>query len=236
MTETEKIKQQLVKQTLILKTGGIRPTAELGESWIGAVKWAAKDETWPVGDDQELLTPLATIFLPDHPAVPKVVREMKLITIFWDTAAFTSGADKAWRDYFVIRSYPSVSKLEARNWQNENELDAFPLVLEERKEEFPVWDSNDIPFAVRESIVQLEEQQGLDYFEDIAGDYYAHAGHKIGGYPAYIQPGPCLPDSTAFVLQLSTDEKSGLWIVDNGSFYFYYDAVKQDWEVHCDFF
>lgn len=35
----EEIKNQLRKKAVIFKTGGIRPTSEIGESWIGKVGW-----------------------------------------------------------------------------------------------------------------------------------------------------------------------------------------------------
>ena len=39
-----------------------------------------------------------------------------------------------------------------------------------------------------------------------------------------------------FVFQISSDPKAGLNVVDNGSFYFFYNKAKDDWILQCDFF
>ncbi|MFJ8511302.1 hypothetical protein [Lysinibacillus xylanilyticus] len=52
------IKSQLVRQATIFKTGGVRPTHDLHESWIGSVGWSLLAEQRPQG-----FQPLATIFL-----------------------------------------------------------------------------------------------------------------------------------------------------------------------------
>ena len=35
----DEIKRILQRKAVIFETGGFRPTNEIGESWIGAVKW-----------------------------------------------------------------------------------------------------------------------------------------------------------------------------------------------------
>jgi hypothetical protein len=60
--------------------------------------------------------------------------------------------------------------------------------------------------------------------------------HKIGGSPALCQPGHWFGADYPFVMQISSDEKAGFNIVDAGNFYFYYNADKGDWKVHCDFY
>ena len=37
-------------------------------------------------------------------------------------------------------------------------------------------------------------------------------------------------------MQISSDEKADLNIVDNGSFYFFYNKQLDKWELQCDFF
>ena len=58
--------------------------------------------------------------------------------------------------------------------------------------------------------------------------------HKVGGYPAYIQPGRW-DDDYEFIFQISSDDKAGLNIVDSGSFYFFYSKKLDKWDVQCDF-
>ena len=52
------IKSQLVRQATIFVTGGICPTHDLLESWIGFVGWSLPEEQRP-----KEFQPLATLFL-----------------------------------------------------------------------------------------------------------------------------------------------------------------------------
>ena len=70
---------------------------------------------------------------------------------------------------------------------------------------------------------------------DWADDYgECYGGHKIGGYPLYIQDDPEFDDE--FVMQISSDEKAGLNIVDGGRIYFYYNKEKDNWTFYYDFY
>ena len=60
------IKDVLFKQATIFKTGGFRPTEELGESWIGKVLWGKEGENIPSNFE-----PIFTLFLYKLPYVPK---------------------------------------------------------------------------------------------------------------------------------------------------------------------
>ena len=61
-------------------------------------------------------------------------------------------------------------------------------------------------------------KEDIDYYGDICGEIYRE--HKIGGYPAFCQPGYWFEDYD-FVFQISSDEKAQFNIVDNGKFYFF---------------
>ncbi len=43
----EELKTKLQKKAIIFQTGGTRPTSELGESWIGAIKWKRESDEIP---------------------------------------------------------------------------------------------------------------------------------------------------------------------------------------------
>lgn len=102
------------------------------------------------------------------------------------------------------------------------------------KNDFPVWDNGGIPFEIEDEILKLEDNDGIDYYDDIVEENYY--GHKIGGYPDFCQSGFFFEDGYEFVIQISSDEKAGINIVDSGSYYFFYNNVLDKWKVYCDFY
>ena len=149
MTVNE-IKEKLVRKTVVFQTGGIRPTKELLESWIGCVCWKLPDEEMPVD-----------------------------------------------------------------------------------KNDYPMWDGGGIPFDIEDEILRLEDEEDIEYFEDIAEENYGE--HKIGGYPAFIQSGYEFEDYK-FAFQISSDEKARFNFVDSGKIYFFYNEEENAWKVHYDFY
>ena len=83
-------------------------------------------------------------------------------------------------------------------------------------------------------ICDLENKENIDYYNDIMEGNYAM--HKIGGYPASIQGGVGYDTGFEFVLQISSDSKANLNIVDSGNFYFGYNPNLKEWSVRCDFY
>ena len=86
---------------------------------------------------------------------------------------------------------------------------------------------------LEDAVIELEDSEGIDYYEDIHTKNYST--HKVGGYPAYIQAGDW-DKKYEFILQISSDGKAGLNIVDGGSFYFFYSKELNKWDIQCDFY
>jgi uncharacterized protein YwqG len=99
--------------------------------------------------------------------------------------------------------------------------------------DYPAWDSYDIPETIGEEIFRLEEGN-VDYFDDICEEMYSE--HKIGGYAAFCQSGVNFGEDYTFVMQISSDEKANYNIVDSGSFYCYKNSKTKEWKLHCDFY
>ena len=59
----EEIKKALVRKAIIFTTGGIRPTKELYESWIGRVGFCISGESVPVDAKGNEMLPLAMLFV-----------------------------------------------------------------------------------------------------------------------------------------------------------------------------
>lgn len=229
----EEIKEKLRKKAVIFKTGGIRPTNALSESWIGSVRWKKEGEELPTDQNGRMMTPLACIFIKGLPYIPEELNHIALISIFMSKDVFECIQEMDLHTGFAIRTYADLDQLIPCQWDSDW-IKPFPLVPELVENDFPVWDQGGIPDALFHEIIALEESEDIEYFEDICEEIYAN--HKVGGYPAFCQSGYWFGDGYEYVLQISSDEKAHLNIVDSGSFYFFYQPEKQDWKVYCDFY
>ncbi|WP_155590892.1 DUF1963 domain-containing protein [Lysinibacillus cavernae] len=224
----EHIRARLAKQATIFQTGGIRPTHDLLESWIGSVGWSLPEEHQPTG-----YQPLATLFLKDLPYVPTALQSFQLVTLFVNEDLFDHLMEDDLRPYFEIRTYSDLEGLVKRDWQHD-QIRAFPLIPKLITNDYPLWDGGGIPAEIEEEILSLEHEEELDYFDDIVEDLYPL--HKMGGYPTFCQSGFDFGEDTPFVFQIASDAKAKLNIVDNGNFYFFYNPTTQTWHVYCDFY
>lgn len=78
----QEIKEKLMKEATIFNTGGIRPTNELLESWVGKVSWKKANESIPKDVDGDEMDSLMTLFLENLVGVPKSLKGIYLCTIF----------------------------------------------------------------------------------------------------------------------------------------------------------
>jgi len=222
------IKTRLVRQATIFETGGIRPTHDPLESWIGFVGWSLPAEECPRG-----FQPLATLFLKELPYVPTSLQQIELLTLFMNEEIFDHLIEDDLSRFFEIRAYTSLEGLVQQNWQH-NRIRAFPLIPKRVDNDYPTWDGGGIPSDVEDEILRLEHEEDIEYFDDIVEEIYAV--HKIGGYPAFCQSGRDYGEEFPFVLQIASDEKAYFNIVDNGNFYFFFNRELNEWRVDCDFY
>lgn len=223
------IKKALFKQATVFQTGGFRPTEELGESWIGKVLWGKEGETIPSNFE-----PICTIFLNHLSFVPKELKQYQLLTIYMDFDVFNHLHIDHLVSFFKINCYTNLVELQKINVQS-TMIKPFPLNPLFVDNDTPSWeDSNSIDPEIEDEILRLESEEGMEYYEDIVEEIYST--HKVGGYPSFVQSGVSYGEDYPFVLQISSDEKALFNIVDNGSFYFFYNQEKQDWIVYCDFY
>ncbi|MBG9452590.1 hypothetical protein ABE61_00420 [Lysinibacillus sphaericus] len=222
------IKARLVRQATIFETGGIRPTHDLLESWIGFVGWSLPAEGCPRG-----FQPLATLFLKELPYVPTSLQQIELLTLFMNEEIFDHLIEDDLSRFFEIRAYTSLEGLVQQNWQHDR-IRAFPLIPKMVDNDYPTWDGGGIPSDVEDEILRLEHEEDIEYFDDIVEEIYAV--HKIGGYPAFCQSGRDYGEEFPFVLQIASDEKAYFNIVDNGNFYFFFNRELNEWRVDCDFY
>lgn len=228
--EIDSIKRALIKPAVIFETGGKRPTKELMESWIGRVGWKASGEQLPEDYNGEPMVPVMTLFIKDLPYVPEVIKHFELITVFISVTAIEECMLE--EGDFCVRTYDSLEALEPCDWQTDY-IKAFPLTPKVIEEDYPTWDSDDIPEAMRTIIIELENAGETDYFEDIAGA--DESFHKIGGYPSYIQSGITW-ENYEFIFQITSDDKANFYFGDAGNIYFFYNKDEDHWGVHYDYY
>ena len=226
------IKEQLKRKAVVFNTGGKHPTNELLESWIGNVKWKSPEEDLPVDMDGKGMLPIATVFLKGLPYRPEHLHKVELITIFMSGKFWNKLIADDLSQWFCIRTYKTLDGLVP--CEHKPIMKPFPLTPQLVENEYPMWDGGGIPLRIGEMINKMEEEDGIDYYEDIFEDN--NSQHKIGGYPAFCQAGAWYGEDYPFVMQISSDVKAGFNIVHDGSFYFYYNSMKDDWKVHCDFY
>lgn len=221
------IKDALFKQATIFKTGGFRPTEELGESWIGKVLWGIH------GDIPSDYDPICTLFLNDLPYLPKELKSYQLITIYMNFDVFNNLNNDNLVSYFRINCFTNLDEIQKINEQS-TKIKPFPLKPVFIENDTPVWDSDDIDPKIQDEILRLEFEDSIEYYDDIVENIYSM--HKFGGYPSFTQSGISFGEDYPFAFQISSDNKAQFNIVDNGSFYFFYNQEKHDWIVYCDFY
>lgn len=225
------IKNKLKKKAIGFETGGIRPTNELGESWIGKVCWQSPEDTWPIGEDGEKMIPLATLFLDNLEYIPNSLKNIKMINIFVDICFLDNLDADSYNEWFKIYTYESLDNLIRCEYTSE-EIKPFPLVPKLIDNDFPNHDYLDSNMS---DIIYKKEKNGdINYYDDIFEDNFQ--SHKIGGYPSNIQDGLEFNDGYEFVLQITSDSKAEFDIVDCGNFYFGYNPKTKDWDIKCDFY
>jgi uncharacterized protein YwqG len=227
------IKQELKRKAIIFKTGGKRSTKEIHESWIGRVGFCLPGEAVPDDADGKPMDPLAMIFLEPLPFVPQALSGVKMLAIYLSDSILNHREDNAFDEYYAIREYARLDGLIPCD-NVSSYIKPFPLFPELKEDDYPVWDGGGIPEALGDEILRLEEDAGIEYFDDIVENNYSC--HKVGGWPCFCQSGVWFGDDDAFVLQISSDEKAQLNIVDSGNFYFFRNEKTGTWKLHCDFY
>ncbi|MHC5217519.1 DUF1963 domain-containing protein [Enterococcus sp. LJL128] len=228
----EEIRIKLNKKAVVFKTGGFRPTHLLEEHWIGAVPYSLQQEQLPVDENGIKMIPLLQINLEALPYVPDSLKAVKLISVFISLNFKPVGENLI--SYFCIREYAYLNKLIFTDYKNEDSfIKPCPMSVHLVEEDSPMWDSADIPTDISDEILLLEEQEEVDYEEDIAVHHYET---KVGGYGSYIQGHLGFPEGFDFAFQISSDEKANLNIVSNGRLYFARNSNSGAWYVDCDFF
>jgi uncharacterized protein YwqG len=227
----EEVKNKLAKPAIVFETGGCLPEYSMNESWIGDVYLFAPDEDAPMNEGGNPMHPLLQLCTEGLPYLPECLSETKLITVFVsdDLPMDVTPNGHNW----MLREYGHDTKLTVKkpvypDW----EVKPYPLKPLPVKQDYPVWEDEIISDDMSKEIIMLGKSKGVDYYDMVENI----DGHKLGGYPAYIQNGVDYGEGFEFVLQISTDEKARLNIVDSGNIYLAKNAESGEWMFYCDFF
>ena len=232
MKRINEIKKMLAKKATIFTSGGFKPTYSDTESWIGRVYLYKEDETIPVDSNGKMMFPLLQICLDGLPYIPDSLKGIKVLTVFVsdNIPVELVGNGNNW----VLREYKEGDILVNKDLSNNSSpIKPFPLKSRLIEEDYPIFDGGDIPEDIMEELEEMEDSGEItDYY-----DYTeCHSEHKIGGYPCYIQSGINWGEGYEFVLQIASDEKANLNIIDSGNIYLAKNRLTGDWKLYCDFY
>ena len=228
----EEIKNKLSKKAVEFSTGGFKPANTDKESWIGRVYLYKQNETIPLDNVGDLMFPLFQLCLTDLPFIPDALSKTKVITVF---IAKNFPKDLAANgDNWLLREYSFETDLLIKDLTNQNShFKSFPLKPELIENDYPVWDGGGIPGDIEDEIIELENSGVIESYYDIVEN---HHSHKVGGYPTFCQSGIDFGDNFDFVLQISSDEKAHLNIVDSGTIFLAKNSKTGEWKFYCDFY
>lgn len=253
--EIAAIRRLLRKDAVVLLS---TPVTELPVGYVsclGRVAWQLPGEEWPSDADGKRLEPLATLFVPDLPAVPEPLRKVALVTIYAPCEDYFLSPEEDPRIGLVVRTYMSLEGLQpcaavSERWKT--------CLLT------PVSVRNDMPDSTdaaeqgekQDAYTAFHKKFGYDdcYEEQVCDAHYetytmpdisaadsesreqyaVYETHKIGGYPTYRQESYDRPEGYPYMMQIHSDAAAKLDIGDCGSYYFYYNAEKNDWRVEAD--
>lgn len=235
----EEIKEKLKKKATTFTTGGIRPTNELGESWIGKVSFKKENEELPIDKDGKEMGAFAMFFLDDLNYYPSVLKDKYMCAVFISYALLQPNDDPSKffnvimpqsdnDGYFCIRLYTKEDNLVPCDWKFFEDGKSFPLQPNKIENDYPARD--DYSQDIKSEIQRYEDEEDLDYYDDIVGNNIIK--HKIGGYPSYVEVYGESDSNEEFVLQIASDAKCGFSISQDGRLFFTYD--DNDWHLYWD--
>ena len=229
--DIHEIKNRLVKRATAFAVGGFKPTGSDKESWIGRVAFYKEEENIPEDSIGLPMLPLLQLSLEGLPFVPEGLENTKMLTIFISEDLPTGLADNG--DDWVLREYSKNDQLINKDLENpDSYIRPFPLKTTFIREDYPVWDGGDIPADLEDEILKLEDAGEIEDYYDMVENHYSH---KLGGYPTFYQSGISFGEDFEFKLQIASDEKARLNIVDNGTIFLAKNLKTGEWRLYVDF-
>jgi hypothetical protein len=229
----EEIKVALARPAVEFTAGGFRPTYAASESWLGHVYLGRPGEMLPLDAQRRPMWPLLQLVLAGLPAMPNALAATQALTVFIsqelpvDTKTVPNGQN------WLLREYEHGEELTLLEMPcPTSRLKPFPLQAQEVVIDYPVWDGGGADHLV-EDVMALKRAGLINSYYDLVENYH---GHKLGGWPSFCQPGIEFSSGVEFVLQIASDVKAQLNIVDSGTIFLAKNAATREWEFYCDFY
>jgi len=227
------IKNRLAKRATELSAGGFKPTYSDKESWIGRVAFYKEEESIPLDADGTPMLPLLQLSLEGLPYIPDGLENTKMITVFISENLPTDRHPYENGDGWLLREYSKDDQLINKKLEYlDSYIRSFPLKTTFIPEDYPVWDGGGIPSDIADEILRLEKAEEItDYYDIVENNY----GHKLGGYPTFCQSGVDFGEGFEFMLQIASDGKANLNIVDAGTIFLAKNRKTGEWRLYIDF-
>ena len=209
-TGSANYKAMNTRKASVVHVGGFRPTNELLATNFGLRAAGAPGEDWPSVDGQPMLV-VCQLNLTAAPAVPAMLEDIKLITLFADLDAQPLARDNG--DNWVLRAYTSLDGLvELKRPAGAPHLHKGFECSWEAADDHPNYD--DPARVVPDGYGDSDEDDSLENL----------ARTKIGGYLSTIQSEAWWdqqdhPAKPQYCLQINSEEKVSLMFGDSGTLY-----------------
>ncbi len=229
----DEIRAILARPAVELTTDDSPPVGPAPAGWLGRVNLARPGETLPLDAQGRPMWPLLQLVLTDLPAVPASLATTQALTVFVspqlpvDTKPAPNGQNWLLREYAHGEALVPVAMA-----CPDSPLQPLPLHAGPPVADYPVWDGGGMSDKLLRNILALERAGTIpNYFEWAS----LHRGHKLGGWPTFGQPGIEFSPGFAFVLQIASDARAHLNVVDGGTIFLAKNAATGAWEFYCDF-
>lgn len=217
--------EEMARPAVFGEIGGRRPIGDRpvvsrwGGDFFGAPDEGAPDCT----ETGHALHPILQIRIDELPQIPKAFEGIALATIWVDI-------EEAWYETkngvgFLIRTYSDLEGLVPLPTAD-SKLPSFPVFWRDPVQEKPSWEdfADILPSAVATSDTSWYDD--TERAKKVAEIQETHP-IKLGGWPQW-------PAESEFVLQVDSNQKGGLNLVDGSSFYIF--RAPSGWEYRMDFY
>ncbi len=212
------------KRPVIAQIGGFRPEDGL-KSWFGGNFVLKKDMNWP-GDDDGFMVPVIQIMVDEVPNGKAYFGDTKLIQVFLNAKELPSSPAKS-GDGWRLLEYKSTADMDVVETPKGSQIYK-PFQIKwsiSEKPDYPCWEESWNYFDMTE--INESEELSDRFFEE----FERHYRTKIGGYASFIQS-PC--GNYEYVFQISSEEKPGFMVGDNGNLYILKSKADNQWYLHWD--